>query len=111
MSREWQQHALCRDEDIDIFFEFWHHEDRAKSICNACVVSEQCLLYAIEHGLWDGVWGGFTPEERKIWARRNKMARHGTLTGYTTDGCRCPTCKREMTEYDREHRPRKRVSA
>ena len=107
----WEDHALCKGEDIDLFFEPWNHEDRAKTTCYSCVVQDQCLLFAVQNGIWDGIWGGMTPDERKLWARKNRLARHGTLTGYTTDGCRCENCKKEMTEYDREHRPRRRVSA
>lgn len=107
----WEEHALCRGEHIDIFFEHWNYEQRAKSVCNGCVVQEQCLLFAVQNGYWEGIWGGMTPEERKIWARKNRIARHGTLTGYTTDGCRCDKCRVTMTEYDQDKRPRKKVSA
>jgi len=28
---------------------------------------------------------------------------HGTLTGYTGKGCRCPLCKKARAKYQREH--------
>lgn len=40
-------------------------ENIAKSICRVCVVSDECLEYALETNQSDGIWGGKTPEERK----------------------------------------------
>lgn len=37
--------------------------DRAKSICRACPVRRDCLMWALEHGP-SGTWGGFTDRER-----------------------------------------------
>lgn len=107
---EWREHALCKDEPYETFFEPGL-ERVAKAICSGCAVSEQCLTYAIETATWNGVYGGLNPDERRKFAKKNRMVRHGTLTGYTTDGCRCEKCKGEMTEYDREHRPRRRATA
>jgi len=32
------------------------------------------------------------------------MIRHGTITGYTTDRCRCDDCRRAIRERQRERR-------
>lgn len=36
-------------------------------------------------------------------------ARHGTVTGYATRGCRCALCTKAMSEYSRGYRERKRA--
>lgn len=79
----------------------------AKGMCMRCPVMQQCRIEAIETGQWDGVWGGMTPDERRDWAKANGIPRHGTLSGYTGDKCRCEQCRAAMTEYDRSTRPRK----
>lgn len=100
---EWLKEAACRDHDPDIWFS--EHE-RAKSVCSTCPVMDDCLAHAINEGIWYGIWGGFDPDERKKLAKKRRTPRHGTLTGYTTDGCRCSRCKQEVNEYDRSKRPR-----
>ena len=39
---------------------------KARAICNRCPVAEQCLAHAIEHNETSGMWGGWTPEERRL---------------------------------------------
>jgi WhiB family transcriptional regulator, redox-sensing transcriptional regulator len=108
---DWRDEAGCRGEDPDLWFSFeTGDQERARSICGGCEVREHCIDYAYSTGTWDGIYGGLDPDERRKLARKFGKKRHGTLSGYTTDGCRCEVCKREMTEYDRSHRPRKRAS-
>ena len=38
--------------------------EQAKSICERCVVIEQCRTYALDHHEAYGVWGGLSEEER-----------------------------------------------
>jgi len=105
--KDWRELAECRDEDTDWWFShLLGDQQRAKAFCFGCQVRDHCLEYAFEKGEWDGIWGGLDPDERKKLARKLKKTRHGTLTGYTTDNCRCEHCKEEMIEYDRSHRPR-----
>lgn len=77
----WQAHALCNTGDaslVDVFFgrgrRDWDGE-RAKQICAACPVQDQCLDYALSHvdvtssettptPRDAGVWGGMTGIER-----------------------------------------------
>lgn len=46
--------------------------DRAKRICNACSVQENCLAYALDPNVDtdDLIWGGTTSTERRALARR-----------------------------------------
>lgn len=54
--------------------------DTAKKICNGqdgtgvvCPVREKCGDYAIENGIWEGVWGGMSQRERRKVSRQRKL--------------------------------------
>jgi WhiB family redox-sensing transcriptional regulator len=40
--------------------------EEAKRICRGCPVQIQCLAWALASGVTDGVWGGTTPDERRV---------------------------------------------
>jgi WhiB family redox-sensing transcriptional regulator len=67
----WRDDAACRDADPDLFFPVGttgpalRHIDEAKRICRACPAQSQCLAWALDHGVTDGVWGGTTADERR----------------------------------------------
>jgi WhiB family redox-sensing transcriptional regulator len=46
----------------------------AKTFCEQCTVKKQCLKMALENeaasGQRDGMWGGLTPNEREVFARK-----------------------------------------
>jgi WhiB family redox-sensing transcriptional regulator len=56
----------CRGMDPDVFF-----PDRgeslapAKAVCGECIVRDECLEYALDHGERFGVWGGTSERERR----------------------------------------------
>ena len=64
----WRDFASCLTEDPETFFpvspkpEF---AEPAKRICAACPVREQCLAWALDAGVTDGIWGGLTEGERR----------------------------------------------
>jgi WhiB family transcriptional regulator, redox-sensing transcriptional regulator len=68
----WREDIACRDADPDLFFPIGatgpalRQMEEAKRICRACPVQIQCLAWALENGVADGVWGGTTPDERRI---------------------------------------------
>lgn len=67
-SRQSFTDALCTEVDPDIFFP--DPSDlggifEAKSICSECPLTRQCLQYAIDNSLKDGIFGGMTPKERE----------------------------------------------
>lgn len=68
----WREDIACRDADPDLFFPIGatgaalRQMEEAKRICRACPVQIQCLGWALENGIADGVWGGTTPDERRI---------------------------------------------
>ena len=110
---DWMQQADCADWDLTNH-DPWHDPqlvDIAKSVCHRCPVIDNCADYAVNNGLWEGVMGGMTVEERSRWAKRHGHPRHGTLTGYTADRCRCVLCQTAIREYDQTKRPRKRQRA
>lgn len=81
--REWVTQAACAGHsDPDIFFPQPGRDFRngnhpavcqqrletAKSICQGCVVRDECLDHAIKVKEPDGVWGGYTTAERRVLA-------------------------------------------
>lgn len=73
----WQDFANCRGADQDLFFpERGASTRKAKAICAACTVREDCLEFAITHGERFGIWGGLSERERrKIRRQRALIAR------------------------------------
>ncbi len=73
----WQADAACRAIPVELFFPPVEHEvDQAKEVCDACLVREPCLEFALAAGERFGVWGGLTPQERRsLMARRRAQAR------------------------------------
>jgi len=42
----------------------------AKKACKSCPVLNMCATYAIRHREEDGIWGGMSPNDRKmIWSK------------------------------------------
>lgn len=71
----WQEHAACRGPLGAVFFppptterkrEKLAREARAKEICHACPVVNECRAYAIEIREPHGVWGGLSEQERRL---------------------------------------------
>lgn len=80
MPIEWQDRALCKMLGMspDLFFEssrgqpFKQVIHDLKRVCDRCHVRDECLDYAIDHNIRDGLWGGTTRSER-IKLRRRKI--------------------------------------
>lgn len=68
----WREDVACRDADPDLFFPIGmtgaalRQMEQAKRICRACPVRIQCLGWALENRVTEGVWGGTTPDERRV---------------------------------------------
>jgi hypothetical protein len=59
--------VACQD-DPDIFFPEtgdYFEIKAAKSLCRQCPIIDLCGEYAIRFNVTDGIWGGFTPSERR----------------------------------------------
>lgn len=80
----WRRDALCLSADQTVFFPEGkgdHNAERAKAICAACPVTDDCLDYALtlegddELAMGrEGIWGGTTPGERRAIARARTAA-------------------------------------
>lgn len=73
MNNDWQEDALCRQTDPEIFHpEVGGTAAPAKRTCMTCPVRAECLEYAVDTGQRDGIWGGLGPKElrRLVRARR-----------------------------------------
>jgi len=86
----WRNRAACRPKTHDVeerrqllawFFDGGPHYTKAKKLCAACKVQQQCLHWAVTHDSGklpvdklDGLWAGLTKNEREALAdewRRN----------------------------------------
>ena len=69
----WQMQAACRDLDSDVFFHperergpsRTRRDIRAKQVCRACPVIEDCRRHALSVQEPYGVWGGLSEDERR----------------------------------------------
>jgi WhiB family transcriptional regulator, redox-sensing transcriptional regulator len=67
-----REDVACHGADPDLFFPIGttgaasRQAEMAKRICRACPVQIQCLAWALQNGVTDGVWGGTTPDERRM---------------------------------------------
>ncbi|HEY0450848.1 WhiB family transcriptional regulator [Actinophytocola sp.] len=79
---DWRDLAACRDSDPELFFPVSEvgpgarQVADAKAVCARCPVRSQCLDYAIDNRLTDGIFGGTTEAERRQLARRRHADRH-----------------------------------
>jgi WhiB family redox-sensing transcriptional regulator len=68
---DWRNDAACRDVDPDLFFPIGttgpalRQIGEAKRVCRTCPAQTQCLAWALDNTVVDGVWGGTTGEERR----------------------------------------------
>ena len=73
---DWRHHAICRDEDPELFFPIGDSGpalvqiEQAKGVCRRCPVTEECLKWALESGQDAGIWGGMSEDERRSLKRR-----------------------------------------
>jgi WhiB family redox-sensing transcriptional regulator len=69
----WVDYAACTGQSTHLFYPSKHHKaDRAKAICARCPVRQQCLDEAIARADHNGIWGGCSPEERKLISRARR---------------------------------------
>ena len=73
----WQLQAACRDADPALFFTTrgFRVPEEARALCARCVVSAECLQFAVAGGAsLLGTWAATSPRER----RRLRLARGGS---------------------------------
>ena len=63
---EWMDKARCKGVNPNIFFPTQEEEQlKVASECWLCPVRAECLGYALENKIDDGVWGGETESGRR----------------------------------------------
>lgn len=66
----WQRDALCTEpayiDAVEFFPERGESTDEAKSVCQRCIVRDECLDYALTEDIDIGIWGGTSARERRI---------------------------------------------
>jgi WhiB family redox-sensing transcriptional regulator len=74
----WRDSAACRGADPELFFPLTESGAslvqirHARQICRVCQVQRACLMWALQHAMDEGIWGGSTGTERRaIVAGRN----------------------------------------
>lgn len=78
--RAWVDKAECRHVDPELFFPIGagsltiDQVQAAKAVCARCPVADPCLDESLRTGQGHGVWGGTTPEERRLIRRRARQA-------------------------------------
>ena len=73
---EGMRQAECLDADPEAFFpEAGGNGLEAKRICARCPVIDECLQYALDHRIDDGVWGGTSGIQRLVLLGRRKDRR------------------------------------
>lgn len=62
----WQDDALCAQVAGDMFFpEQGGSAASAMAICAACPVRAQCLQFALDNHITEGIFGGMPPIKRR----------------------------------------------
>ena len=72
----WQQQAECLHHagHVDFFPARGESVRDAKAVCTICPVKSECLEYALQHRIEQGVWGGASERERRRILRQRRRA-------------------------------------
>ncbi|HWS46724.1 MAG TPA: WhiB family transcriptional regulator [Acidimicrobiia bacterium] len=69
----WMAQARCRGTSPG---EFFPSESKgviaAQRMCAECPVAKECLEYALEHRIEQGVWGGKSERQRRLILRKRR---------------------------------------
>lgn len=75
---EFPRDALCRGMDTELWFPvgaegspgYERTAAPARAVCALCPVRVDCLVWAMTHGIDEGIYGGLGPQERRVLRRR-----------------------------------------
>ena len=70
---EWVERAACRGADPELFFAYkgnYPDIEGALGYCERCEVIEKCLATALHDPFIEGIWGGTTWDQRKLFRRQ-----------------------------------------
>ncbi|MEU4090123.1 WhiB family transcriptional regulator [Streptomyces aureus] len=68
-NEDWGEQALCRTADPDELFVEGAAQHRAKALCAGCPVRLECLSFALDNRIEQGIWGGATERDRRALLR------------------------------------------
>ena len=68
---DWAPSALCRKAQPDHLFVRGAEQNKAKQMCGACPVRNECLAEALDNRIEWGIWGGMTERERRLLLRQH----------------------------------------
>lgn len=77
----WADRAACKGEDPNLFFPVSdlgpgaRETAQAKAVCARCPVRAECLGYALDRVIVEGIFGGTTGDEREKMIRRPRRSR------------------------------------
>jgi WhiB family redox-sensing transcriptional regulator len=81
---EWMLDAACLGKPSRPFFPERGERDKdAKAVCEACGVRPDCLRFAMDERIFEGVWGGLNADERRSLLRRRQKAARERRTAWT----------------------------
>lgn len=90
---DWMGDAACRGMDPDLLFPIKHGDsgrevEKARKVCRACPVTNDCLEYALNNREKYGVWGGMSVRERAefLKQRRQRQADEERRSRFLTGG-------------------------
>jgi WhiB family redox-sensing transcriptional regulator len=75
----WREIGSCRDSDPNLFYPLGRgptarqQVEEAKEYCRICPSREPCLAFALDTRQELGVWGGTSPDERRVVLRARRM--------------------------------------
>jgi len=74
MDLSWRLKGACRGLDPEIFYVASEDAavERAKEVCDTCVVQQHCLEFALANREAEGIWGGATEKERRRILRQRR---------------------------------------
>jgi WhiB family redox-sensing transcriptional regulator len=75
VNEQWTKSAACAQIGGDFWFpEKGDFANDAKQICSGCPVRAECLEYALDNKIQEGVWGGVNARARRDLARHRREA-------------------------------------
>ncbi len=86
---DWQEAAICRRADPELFFPIGTTGaaaadiQRAKAVCARCPVQRPCLAYALATRQEFGIWGGLDENERLLLHRQWRQSRIAANAGHS----------------------------
>lgn len=78
---DWRERAACLEYDPELWWPIGttgpavSQIELAITVCSRCEVITECLAYALDNGISEGVWGGLSEDERATLKRRQDRVR------------------------------------